>query len=72
MASVRSPRWGRFLLAAVVKDDANRGGLMQSPHAIAALAFVHSECSTLGRIQNGSNEIWFFAAFVAGRAALWF
>jgi len=53
---------------------------MPSPHAIAALAFVQAECSILGRIKHGSNELWFVAAFVAtkrlgfmdGRRASWF
>jgi hypothetical protein len=38
---------------------------MQSPHAIAAVAFVHTECSVLGRIKYGSDERWFFTAFAA-------
>jgi hypothetical protein len=41
--------------------------LVPSPQAIAAVAFVHAECSILGRIQHGSNKPRFIAASVAKR-----
>ena len=38
---------------------------MPSPHAVAALAFVHTEFSILGSIKHGNNERRFFTAFAA-------
>ena len=40
---------------------------MRSPHAVAAHAFIHVECSALRGIKHSGNERAFFATFVAER-----